>query len=245
MRLIVTTLALLALALPAGAQEIDFGDDASRWANDGECDDMRFAGPGMTMSPLLEADIGHDATDCRTAWEEGRLRLAAEGEPGGFRTDVNVPPATGGLAAGGLGKIDKQRPAAPAQEDIVIDGIRFGNDDGPWARDGECDDRRFFGPGMASVLSWAALGGDASDCAAAYSAGEVFVWRQDEALAATQCTAIDFGDDDGEYPFDGECDDMRFEGRGVAMQLSSDATGHDASDCRRLCDFGVIGLRDY
>lgn len=54
----------------------DFGDDASVWANDGECDDGRFAGAGMTNTPLLDSDVGHDASDCRTAWNAGGLRLA-------------------------------------------------------------------------------------------------------------------------------------------------------------------------
>lgn len=54
----------------------DFGDDASVWANDGECDDGRFAGAGMTTTPLLDDDIGHDASDCRSAWNAGNLRLA-------------------------------------------------------------------------------------------------------------------------------------------------------------------------
>src|SRR5688572_11958282 len=54
----------------------DFGDDASVWANDGECDDGRFAGAGMTRTPLLDDDIGHDASDCRSAWNAGELRLA-------------------------------------------------------------------------------------------------------------------------------------------------------------------------
>lgn len=54
---------------------VDFGDDTSRWANDNECDDSRFEGAGMTATPLLEEDIGHDATDCRTAYEAGNLTL--------------------------------------------------------------------------------------------------------------------------------------------------------------------------
>jgi hypothetical protein len=61
----------------AAASGIDFGDDASRWSNDGECDDPRFQGPGMTATPLLEDDILHDATDCREAFERGELELAA------------------------------------------------------------------------------------------------------------------------------------------------------------------------
>ena len=54
---------------------VDFGDDSGQWANDNECDDPRFEGPGMTTTPLLEENIGHDATDCRTAYEAGRLTL--------------------------------------------------------------------------------------------------------------------------------------------------------------------------
>ena len=57
----------------AYAQSIDFGDDASRFAKDGECDDMRFSGAGMTDTTLIDSDIKHDATDCRTAYNQGRL----------------------------------------------------------------------------------------------------------------------------------------------------------------------------
>ena len=51
---------LLMIALPVAAQTIDFGDDASPFANDGACDDIRFVGPGMAKKPtpksrLLEA----------------------------------------------------------------------------------------------------------------------------------------------------------------------------------------------
>ena len=54
---------------------VDFGDDNGDWSNDGECDDPRFRGPGMTSTPLLDDDIKHDATDCRTAYERGDLTL--------------------------------------------------------------------------------------------------------------------------------------------------------------------------
>jgi hypothetical protein len=67
--------AALAAAPAAGQLSIDFGDDNGDWANDNECDDSRFEGPGMTSTPLLEEDIGHDATDCRTAYEAGNLTL--------------------------------------------------------------------------------------------------------------------------------------------------------------------------
>ncbi|MFQ1699459.1 hypothetical protein ACJ5NV_02575 [Loktanella agnita] len=59
---------------------VDFGDDSSEWANDNECDDMRFEGPGMTTTPLLFEDIMTDATDCQTAFNAGLLALAGSGD---------------------------------------------------------------------------------------------------------------------------------------------------------------------
>src|SRR5215217_939172 len=54
---------------------INFGDDTGQYARDGECDDMRFTGSGMTATALIQADILHDATDCQTAYEAGKLKL--------------------------------------------------------------------------------------------------------------------------------------------------------------------------
>ena len=69
-------LVLLVAAPAVGHAQVDFGDDTSRWANDGECDDPRFEGPGMA-DKLMEEDRGHDATDCRTLFEQGRIQLRA------------------------------------------------------------------------------------------------------------------------------------------------------------------------
>ena len=63
------------LSVPAFAQDIDFGDDEGQWANDGECDDKRFAGPGMTETVLLDEDVGHDRTDCAKGFKAGQLTL--------------------------------------------------------------------------------------------------------------------------------------------------------------------------
>jgi hypothetical protein len=111
----------------------EFGDDASRWANDGECDDPRFAGPGMSDGASLADDIGHDATDCRGAWRSGKLELAVtSGDPD------------------------------------------FGDDDGEWANDGECDDPRFSGKGMtATTLLPEDVLHDATDCRAAFEDGVI------------------------------------------------------------------------
>jgi hypothetical protein len=73
---------LVLLTAPLLAQP-DFGDDASRWANDGECDDPRFEGEGAADT-LLDSDRGHDATDCRKLFNAGRIALrgAAVAVPG-------------------------------------------------------------------------------------------------------------------------------------------------------------------
>jgi hypothetical protein len=59
----------------AGA--VDFGDDSSEWARDGECDDPRFQGEGSAAT-LLDADTYHDATDCRTLLAQGRISLGSD-----------------------------------------------------------------------------------------------------------------------------------------------------------------------
>ena len=57
-------------------ETIDFGDDSSPWANDGECDDVRFVGPsryiGITSS---EDHVRRDASDCRQLFVDGLIRL--------------------------------------------------------------------------------------------------------------------------------------------------------------------------
>ncbi len=57
---------------------IDFGDDSGDFANDGECDDPRFRGQGMTSTPLMHDDIKRDASDCRAAYKNKQLTLQDE-----------------------------------------------------------------------------------------------------------------------------------------------------------------------
>ena len=55
---------------------IDFGDDSSRWANDGECDDTRFTGdPSYLGITFDDGHVGRDASDCRQLFHEGHIRL--------------------------------------------------------------------------------------------------------------------------------------------------------------------------
>jgi hypothetical protein len=70
---LVLAVTTVAFELPA---QPDFGDNTSRWADDGECDDPRFEGAGAAET-LLEVDRGHDAADCRKLFGAGRISLRA------------------------------------------------------------------------------------------------------------------------------------------------------------------------
>lgn len=210
--------------LAQAAGDIDFGDDGALWANDGECDDKRFRGPGMTGTALLDEDIGRDASDCRAAWEAGQLEL--------FQ---------------------------PVTERLTLDGTDFGDDSGDWANDNQCDDPRFSGEGMSGVLTDNNRFGDATDCAAAWTAGSIRLRDDadatDTADAGTPDTAqggittpvtedgVDFGSDSGMWTQDGECDDPRFQGEGMAGPPLLDADIRaDASDCLAAWRRGSITL---
>lgn len=124
--------------------------------------------------------------------------------------------------------------------------IKYGDDSGPYPTDGECDDRRFYGTGVVTgELNWESLGKDATDCRTAVQSGRAALWDREKAKAATECAAQRWGDDSSEYADDGVCDDPRFEGLGAANILINDDSGRDATDCRRLCEFGLIYLRNY
>ena len=54
---------------------IDFGDDIGRFSQDGDCDDPRFEGAGMSLPAGVVGQRGLDATDCRRLYDAGRIRL--------------------------------------------------------------------------------------------------------------------------------------------------------------------------
>lgn len=169
------------------------------------------------------------------------MRLASTAVLVALLATLHAPPVAaqqGGLPIGDAVKRLGERLAAGGTPD-------FGDDSGEYANDGECDDRRFFGQGMAQGLSWESVGRDATDCRSLHAQGRVRLWVFEEARAATDCARIDFGADEGEYAGDAECDDFRFEGLGMASGLGPDYVGRDASDCQRLCGYGMIFLRDY
>ncbi|HWJ87857.1 MAG TPA: hypothetical protein VNS12_07290 [Pelagibacterium sp.] len=243
--------------------DIDFGDDSGMFAKDGECDDPRFGG---TLASHTKAD----ATDCRTAFEAGEVTLApplvhtgvVDGidygdDSGGYPRDgqcddprftgTNVwhganesgvlADATDCLAAVKDGTAAFTQPDWAPSSVGVVDGIDFGDDSGSWANDGECDDPRFGGSLNSHRLA------DASDCLAAYEAGEVTYQTPDEIDYPIIIDDIDFGDDSGNWAFDGECDDSRFAGSGVGVAFD-DHLKADASDCSAAYQAGTVTLDD-
>ncbi|MDJ0908767.1 MAG: hypothetical protein QNI99_06220 [Woeseiaceae bacterium] len=204
----------LFLAADAAAQtRVDFGDDSSVWARDGECDDPRFEGQGMAAT-LIDEDLKADATDCRILYERGLIRLRGTSFTGG----------SGNSSSSG--------------------SVDFGNNTSDWANDGECDDPRFEGQGMASVLLDEDRNRDANDCRDLYNAGMIRL-RGSAGGGSRQVNSsgVDFGNNTSDWANDGECDDPRFEGRGMASVLLDEDLRRDANDCRDLYNAGMIRLR--
>lgn len=124
------------------------------------------------------------------------------------------------------------------------DKVDFGNDSGEYPTDGECDDPRFTGEGMATAgLDQANIGKDASDCSKLYQADMIRLVRTKGESSIAECKTIDFGDDTSEWAKDAECDDPRFTGPGVDEILVPDDLMTDAQDCRALCESGEVWLK--
>ena len=135
------------------------------------------------------------------------------------------------LAAAAL--IGSSLPAAALAQDAPF----FGTDESQFANDGECDDARFTGEGMAEVVMTDSIARDATDCSAAFAAGNL----EPNPLFAepAQPGQYDYGDDASDYANDGECDDIRFTGNYASetIYLYEDIA-HDASDCRSAVEEG-------
>lgn len=202
--------------------DIEFGDDSGSFANDGECDDPRFLGDGSAMFPSDDHEF-HDASDCSVLYGLGQVQLLDQ--------FINAAPA----AAAGPSAVE---PGSPE--------IEFGDNSSAWANDGECDDPRFSGDGMASVTVEDDRLHDANDCRNLFEQGAISLSANvaGSATASAQAAAldgdVDFGDDNGDWANDGECDDPRFEGDGMASVTVDEDIRHDASDCRNLYSAGLI-----
>lgn len=126
---------------------------------------------------------------------------------------------------------------------IIYNGIDFGNDSGQWVHDGECDDPRFVGGGMAYDLDTNDIKRDASDCLRLYQAQRIRPVRLQSQWSTAQCRQVSFGNNASPYARDGECDDPRFTGPGTDSLLLGDDRMRDAADCRALCNAGAVWIR--
>ena len=79
--------------------------------------------------------------------------------------------------------------------------IDFGDDEGKYALNGECDDVRFTGKYSSEIIYITDdIGHDASDCSAAYSSGEA-IWQGNLAHPATGMEVDDEGEiEDSAFP---------------------------------------------
>ena len=111
----------------------------------------------------------------------------------------------------------------------------FGDNSSSWSQDGECDDPRFQGPGMASTLVDSDRFSDATDCRLLFNQGRITLRGGGG--------NVDFGDNSSTWSNDGECDDPRFQGAGMASTALDEDRFSDANDCRDLFNLGRITLR--
>jgi hypothetical protein len=121
--------------------------------------------------------------------------------------------------------------------------ISFGDDSSEYAQDGECDDPRFTGEGMARDLSDENASRDATDCRNLYRGGMIRPVRTRAESSPSECASIDFGNDSSQWARDNECDDPRFVGEGTHPIKNMEDLRADATDCRRLCRAGRVWLK--
>ncbi|GJM13376.1 MAG: hypothetical protein DHS20C12_17790 [Pseudohongiella sp.] len=196
-------------ALVVDSSGISFGDNSSVFANDGECDDPRFAGPGVAASASAENEM-RDANDCRDMFESGQLTLLAVASPSASLSSA--------AAAGTQASLVTTAP----QETYVI-GTPRGDVSGATLEDGSI------------YASGTVYGGpiNPGDLSSSYT--------RTRTLPASDST-VDFGDNSSVWADDGECDDPRFEGNGMAATSVDEDRGRDAEDCRAAFDAGTITL---
>lgn len=191
---------------------VDFGDDASAWAYDGECDDPRFEGDGMATT-LLDDDRAHDATDCRVLFNQGRIALRGSSSPA----------QVGSASASGIdfgddtstwandGECDDPRFQGSGAAATLLEEDRFHD---------ATDCRDLFNLGRITQREQV----------------------QPVAAVQVSIDEIDFGNNTSEWASDGECDDPRFQGAGAADVLLDEDLMRDSKDCRALYERGRITL---
>ena len=224
--------------------DVIFGDDAGNWAGDGECDDPRFAGAGMTSTTLLDDDMFHDASDCRAHWASGFLSFA--GTP--TVDDINFGDDSSIWADDD--ECDDPRFAGATMAETLVEEDMY-------ADASDCSAAY-----EAGKITLAALAGDTSPTSDSGSYQNLPPSRQtapstqpshnanplanpapstpSSAGAGPNFDGIDFGDDSSLWAFDDECDDPRFMGDNAATTLLHEDLYADATDCLAAYKAGMI-----
>ena len=201
-------------AIVMDSSGIDFGDNSSLFADDGECDDPRFEGPG-TAAFTSETSELHDANDCRSQYESGRITL--------------VPTTASSSAALASGGTSSNQPAAPIEEAYTI-GVPRGDIEGATQADGSI------------YASGSVYGGAISPGDRIGTFNRIPDTADYEPPPVRPPPEIEFGDNSSVFANDGECDDPRFEGEGMAFASFDDDLGRDADDCLAAFEAGTIIL---
>lgn len=123
----------------------------------------------------------------------------------------------------------------------AVAALDLGDNSSQWAYDGECDDPRFEGPGVAATLLEQDRYHDAADCGRLLSEGRI--WLRGTGGGSSYVNGINMGNNTSQWAYDGECDDPRFEGPGEASSPQDENRYRDAADCGRLLSEGRIWLR--
>ena len=193
--------------------------------------DANFAVKGeVAMSFLVESGLQPDLVSGKAAQPRPTEDVVAEAKRHTFQLECWIET--------GLAFTDEE---LAFEHDAMFE---FGSDDldqidlGDWNFDGQCDDPRFVGGGMADPTYTALAGRDASDCRTLHEAGTIRL-RQ-----AREMDRLSFGDDTGDWARDGECDDPSFEGPGMGATDSQEHLLSDASDCRDAFAAGTVRLRE-
>ncbi|MEO9968836.1 MAG: hypothetical protein ABJG15_03230 [Hyphomonadaceae bacterium] len=250
---------------------IELGDNTSPWANDNMCDDPRFVGEGMAVSPM-RSDILHDRNDCSYGVQLGTLTLADNlpdpvettydgvdfgNDKGTYVNDneCDDPRFFGvGMASASLDNANLlgdrldclaayKDGKVDLKERLVLGGFFFGDDTSLYANDDECDDPRFEGRGSAKKPALSGLGHDGTDCMAAWRAERITPVAERDNNGIMILSGILFGDDSSQFNNDGECDDPQFIGRSMANGGgSNEHRGHDRTDCLTAFQSGSLKI---
>ena len=120
----VAVLAVVGVALFAGTYYMTFGDNLSLRADNGECSDPAFTGPGMAEEVLLD-DHRHDAADCFSLYSAGRVdfrpytgaTLTVSSTPGSALVWMN------GTYVGATPVVTEVDPGGIYSVDAILDGF--------------------------------------------------------------------------------------------------------------------------